>query len=67
MDINGFYNYAVRILRTQNTEIGESELKNVREKSSDKNELIIYNTIINERQNQIYGMIWGFVPLIQDS
>ena len=46
MDINGLYNYAAQILRPQNTESGEPELKDVEEKSQDKNELIIHNTIL---------------------
>ena len=53
MELNGFYNYAVHILRLQNTEIGEPELKNVGEKLKDDNELVLHNTIINARQNQI--------------
>ena len=46
VDINGLYNYAAQILRPQNTESGEPELKDVEEKSQDKNELIIHNTIL---------------------
>ena len=67
MDLNGFYKYSVHILRPQNTEMGETELNNVGNKSQDKNELIIHNTIINTRWNQITYMIQGFVPLFQDS
>ena len=53
MELNGFYNYAVHILRPQNTESGEPELKKIGKKTQDNNELIIHNTIINERWNQI--------------
>ena len=37
MELNGFHKYAAHILRLQNTESGEPELKNVGEKSQDKN------------------------------
>ena len=67
MDINGFYNYAAYILIPQNTESGEPELKNIWEKYQDNNELILCNTIINSRWNQITDMIRGFVPPFQDS
>ena len=67
MDLKIFYKYSVRILRPQNAEIGEPELKNVREKSQDKNEPVLRNTIINTRWNQIDDMIQGFVTLFQDS
>ena len=67
MDINGFYNYAVHIIRPKYTEIGEPELKNSRNKYQDNNELIIHNTIINSRLNQIPYMIQRFLPLFQDS
>ena len=67
MELNGFYNYSVHILRPKITEIGEPELKNVRDKFQDKNELILHNTIINARLNQISDMRQGFFPLLQDS
>ena len=67
MDLNRFFNYAVQILRPQNTEIGESELNNDGEKSQDNNDLILHNTIINARWNQITDIIQVFVPLFQDS
>ena len=67
MELKGFYNYAVHILRPQNTEIGEPELNNFGDKSQDKNELILHNTIINTRWNQIDDMIQGFVSLFQYS
>ena len=67
MDLNGLYNYAAHILRPQNTKSGEPELKNVREKSQDKNELILYNSIINARWNQISDMIQGFVHLFHNN
>ena len=63
MDLNIFYNYAVHIPRPQNTEISEPELKNVGEKSQDKNKLILHNTIINERWKQITDIVQGFVTL----
>ena len=66
MEINGFYNYAAHIIRPQNTESGEPELNNVGEKSQDKNDLILHNTIIYARWNQIADMIQGFGPLFQD-
>ena len=67
MEINGFYNYDVHILRPQNTEIGVPELKNVGDKSQDKNDFIFHNIIISARWNQIDDMRQGFVPLFQDS
>ena len=67
MEINWFYNYAVHILRPQNTESGEPWLNNFEEKSQDNNELILHNNIINSRWNQITDMIQGFYPLFQDS
>ena len=53
MDLNEFYNYAARILRPQNTEIGEPYLKNVGEKPQDNNEPILQNTI-KTKQNIWY-------------
>ena len=67
MDLNGFYNHAVHILRPKITESGEPELNNIGEKYQDKNELIIYNTITNLIWNQIADMIQGFDPLFQES
>ena len=67
MDLNRFYNYAAYILRPQNTESGEPELNNIGEIPRDNNDLIIHNTIINERWNPITDMMQGFVPLFQDS
>ena len=61
------YNYAAHILRPKNTESGESELNNIREKYQYKNELILHKTIINARWNQIADMMQGFAPLLQDS
>ena len=51
------YKYAVHILIPQSTEIGEPELKNIEEKPKEKNELILHNTIINARWNQIIDMM----------
>ena len=67
MEINRFYNYAVRILRPQNTEIFELELKNVADKTQDNSELVLHNTIINEICNQISDMIQCFSPLFRYS
>ena len=67
VELNGFYIYSVHILRPQNTESDEPDLNNVGEKSQEKNELIISNTIINTRWNKITDMIQGFFPLFQDS
>ena len=47
MEINTFYNYNAHNLRPKNTESGKPELKNVGDKSQDKNELVLCNTIIN--------------------
>ena len=44
-----FYNYAVHILRPKNTESGEPELNIIGEKPQGNSELILHNTIINER------------------
>ena len=67
MDIKVFYKHAVHILRPQNNESGEPELKTFGDKSQDKNELILHNTIINVRWHQITDMIQEFVPLLQES
>ena len=67
MDINEFYNYTARILRPQNTEIGEPDLNNVGEKPQDNNEPILQNTIINARENKISDMMQEFVPLFQEN
>ena len=67
MELNIFYNYAAHIIRPQYIERGEPELNNVGEKSQYKNELIIHNTIVYLRWNQISDMIEGFGPLFQDS
>ena len=40
MELNGFHNYTVHILKPQNNEIGEPELKKVWEKPQDKNAII---------------------------
>ena len=53
----------MRILITQNTEIGETELNKVGDKSKDKKDLILQNNIINTRWNQITDMIQVFEPL----
>ena len=65
--MNEFYNYVVHILRPWNTESGEPELKNIREKTQDKNDLIVRNIIINARWNPITDIVQGFIPLFQDS
>ena len=64
-ELNGYYNYAVQILRQQNTESGEPELKNVGGKSQNNNVLILHNTIINEIWNQITDTIQVFYPLFR--
>ena len=46
--------------KTQNNKSGEPELKKVGDKPLDKNELILHNTIINERQNKIADTRQGF-------
>ena len=66
MELNIFYNYAVHIIRPKNTESDEPELKNIRDKSQDKNELILHNNIMNSILNPINDMMQGFVPLFQD-
>ena len=63
MELNRFYNHAVYVIRPQNTESGELELKNVGEKYQHKNDIIIHNTIINERRNQITDTIQIPPPL----
>ena len=67
VDINVFHNYAAHSLRLQNTRNGEPELKNIWEKSQDKNDLIFHNTIIYEIWNQISDIIHWFGPFFQDS
>ena len=49
MGVNVFGNYSVHTLRPQNTESGEPETKNIRDKSQDKNEFIFHNNLINAR------------------
>ena len=56
----GGQDYAVILLRPQNTEIGEPEINNVGEKFQGKNEFIIHNNFINSRGNQITDMIQEF-------
>ena len=65
VELNGFYNYFLHVLKPQNTESVEPYLKNVGEKLQNKNEIIIHNTIINAGWNQITDMIQGFVPHFQ--
>ena len=60
MELKLFYKYYGPILRPQNNESGEPEFNNVGEKSQDKNEPILHNTIINSRWNQITDIIQGF-------
>ena len=67
MDLKVFYKYAVNILRPKNTESGEPELKNAGEKSQDKNDIVIHNTIINAGWQQIPDMIQRFLPIFHDS
>ena len=67
MELNGFYNYVVHILIMQNIEIGESELKNVGEKSQNKKELILHNNIISVRLNQNNYIIQGSDPFFRVS
>ena len=64
MDLDVFYNHIVHILRPKNTESDEPELNNIGEKSQGKNELILYNTIINAGLNQIDDMMERFVPIL---
>ena len=49
VNISIFYNYAVHILRPQNTQSGEPELNNIGEKPQGENEIILHNTIVNAR------------------
>ena len=65
MELNGFYNHVMHILRPKNTESGEPELKNIGYKSKDKNDIILHNSTINARWNQITYMVQVFVPLFQ--
>ena len=67
VETNIFYNYTVHILIPQNTESGQPELKNVGDKSKDKNELIIHNHVINSRWKQITDIIQGFEPIFQEN
>ena len=53
MEVDRFYKYAVHVLRPQNTESGEPELKNIGEKLQYDNELILHNYLINAGWNQI--------------
>ena len=63
VELNRFYNYAVHIPRPQNTENGEPELKKIGEESHYNNELILHNTIENERWHPITDMMQGCVTL----
>ena len=51
VDINRVLKYAVHILRPQNIESVEPELKNIGDKSQDNNEIVLHNNIINARLN----------------
>ena len=67
MDLNGRCNYAVHILRIQNTESSPPYLKNFGKKPQDKNKLILHKTIINTRWKKVTDIVQGFVRLFQDS
>ena len=67
MELNGFYNYFAHILRPQNTDNGEPQLRNFGGKLQDKNELILYDAIIYAMWNKIDDMIRVFAPLFQGS
>ena len=54
---DGFDNYDVNVLRPQNNESGEQEIKKVGDKYQDKNELILHNNLINVIWNKITDMI----------
>ena len=55
-------NYGVYILIIQNNESGEPEWNDIGKKYQDKNELILYNTIIYAKENQISDMSRGLAP-----
>ena len=57
MDINGFDNYSVHILRPQNTESDELQLNLIGDKYQDKNDFILHNNLSDAILNQITDMI----------
>ena len=57
MDINEFENYAVHVLRPQNTESGELELKEIGGKCKDNIKFVLNNYLINAELNQITSTI----------
>ena len=62
MDINEFENYAVHVLRPQNTESGELELKEIGGKCKDKIKFVLNNYLINAELNQITSTIKEYAP-----
>ena len=66
MDLHRFYNYAAHTLIPQNTKSGEPELTNIKEKSQDKNDLILHNTTINSGWNKIADIMQRVFTLFQD-
>ena len=62
MYINQFYNYAVHVLIPQKTEGGELAPNNIGGKYKDNIQLILNNSLRNEKWNQITNMIKEFYP-----
>ena len=63
MEINGFKNYDMHVLRPQNTKNGELEINKIWEKDRGNNEFIFHNNLINARVNQINDMVQEVEPL----
>ena len=62
MDHNEFENYAVHVLRPQNTESGELELKEIGGKCKDNIQFVLHHYLKNSELNQITNTIKEFDP-----
>ena len=61
--MGGLY-YAVHLIRPQNIERGELEIKKIEKKFQDKNGFIIHKNIRNARWNQITDIVQEFELLL---
>ena len=57
MELNIIYKYSEHILRPQNTESGELELKEIGGKCKDNIKFVLNNYLINAELNQITSTI----------
>ena len=59
VELDVFDNHDLHVLRLINTKSGELDLKNIREKSQEKNEFIIYNVLSDSILKQSLNMTEG--------